>query len=143
MGKVIRMNNRLHHLKLPLLEELPYVPLISMFPGSDGRFIRYAIDSGAKGLVVEAVGAGNVNAEMFKAIKYALGKKIPVVITSTVPHGGVWPMYSDVGGGAMLEKEGAILGGYLRGQKARLLLMLAIPQTNGDVNRIKAYFAES
>ena len=32
-------------------------------------------------LTFDSVGAGNVNTDMFNAIKYALGKKIPVVIT--------------------------------------------------------------
>lgn len=127
-GEVLRFNDRLYRTRLPIPDKLPDVPLIKMYPGSDGRFVRHAIETGAEGIVIEAVGAGNVNAKMYKAIKAALALKIPVVITSSVLYGGVFPDYGDIGGGAMLKKDGAILSRSLKGQKARLLLMLAIPQ---------------
>lgn len=135
-GEVIRFNNRLYRNRLPIPDRLPDVPLIKMYPGSDGRFVRHAVEMGAEGLVIEAVGAGNVNVKLYKAIKAALAHKIPVVITSSVLYGGVFPDYGDIGGGAMLKKDGAILSRSLKGQKARLLLMLAIPQGKG----IKRYF---
>ena len=74
------------------------------------------------------------------AVKYAISKGIAVVITTSVYHTGVWPMYGDQGGGETLEKDGAILGGDLTGAKARLLLMLAIAKEKGDVSKIKTYF---
>ena len=91
--------------------------------------------------MIEGVGAGNVNADVFKAVEYALGKEIAVVITTPVYHSGVWPMYGDLGGGATLEKAGVILGGDLTGPKARLLLMLALAQDKGDQAGLKKYFA--
>jgi L-asparaginase len=139
-GKVIRLNNRLRRRRFSIPQNLPDVPLIKMYPGSDGRFVRHAIEIGAEGIVVEAVGAGNVNKEMYAAIKEALDHKIPVVITSSVTHGGVFPAYGDVGGGAMLQKEGAILSRHLKGPKARLLLMLAIPELGIDRDRLAKLF---
>ncbi|MBW3019613.1 asparaginase [Candidatus Woesearchaeota archaeon] len=124
--KVVQYNERPPKVKLPLPKKLPRVDFLSTFAGDDGRFIRYAVDSGAKGLVIEAVGAGNVNADVDDAINYALSKRIPVVITTRVYHGGVWQIYGDKGGGEALQKAGAILGGEMTGPKARLLLMLAI-----------------
>ena len=102
------------------------------FAGSDGRLLRHAVDSGARGLVVEGVGAGNVNAATFKAIEYALSRGLPVVIATRVPHGRVEPIYGDQGGGATLQKAGCILAGDLPSTKARLLLMLGLLQHGPD-----------
>jgi len=140
MGKVVRFNDRLHRTRLPLPAKLPKVVLLSDYAGSDGSFIRYAVDSGAEGIVVESVGAGNVNAEEFKAIEYAISKKIPVVITSRVYHGSVLPVYADQGGGATLKKSGAILAGDLISAKARLLLMIALPYVKGNHKELEKIF---
>ncbi|MDD5547008.1 MAG: asparaginase [Candidatus Omnitrophica bacterium] len=140
MGKVIRYNVAPAKQKLPLPDKLPDVAFLSTFAGDDGSFVRFAADHGSKGIVVDAVGAGNVNEKVYEAVKYAMAKGIPVVITTSVYHSGVWPMYGDQGGGATMEKDGAILGGDLTGAKARLLLMLAIAKEKGDVSKIKGYF---
>ena len=62
-----------------------------------------------------------------------------MVITSRVFHGSVEPIYGDKGGGLTLEKAGCILGNALRGPKARLLLMLALPQVKSTAE-LKKYF---
>ncbi len=140
MGKVTKFNDRSQWQKFPLPDKLPDVVIVSDYAGSDGRLIRYAVNSGAEGLIVEAVGAGNVNKDMFEAIKYAIEKGIPVVITTSVYHGSVMPVYADQGGGALLKKEGAILGGDLTTAKARLLLMLALPYIKGDHKKLVEIF---
>lgn len=140
MGKVIRYNDAPARQKLPIPEKLPDVAFLSTFAGDDGSFVRFAADHGAKGIVIGAVGAGNVNAKVYEAVKYAMSKGIVIVITTRVYHSGVWPMYGDQGGGETLERNGAILGGDLTGPKARLLLMLAIAKENGDAGKIKGYF---
>ncbi len=128
MGEVLRFNDRLYRQRLPIPKDLPKVTLLETFAGDDGSFVRYAVDQGAKGIVIESVGAGNVNQEVYKAVEYALKKKVAVVITTRVYHGGVFPIYADQGGGKTLQKAGVILGGDLTGPKARILLMLALPQ---------------
>jgi L-asparaginase len=138
-GQVKRFRARGPRITLPIPAELPKVAFLSTFAGDDGSLVRYAVDQGAKGLVVEGVGAGNVNAQVYKAIQYALKKGVAVVITSRVFHGAVEPIYGDQGGGLTLEKAGCILGGALRGPKARLLLMLALPQAKPPAD-LKKYF---
>jgi len=142
MGKVHRFNDRLKRKKLPLPKKLPKVALVADYAGSSGNFIRYAADSGIDGVLVVAVGAGNVNADMFEAIKYALKKKIPVVIATSVYYGSVLPVYADQGGGRVLEEAGAILAGDLAPGNARILLMLAIPHAKGDMDKIRKIFKE-
>ena len=124
-NQVIRFNNVLTKKKLPLPDFLPEVPLFTTYSGDDGKFIRYSADHNVKGLVVEGVGAGNVNKDVFFAIKYALNKKIPVVVASRVRYGGIYALYGDKGGGSSLIKIGAYLAGDLSAHKARLLLMIA------------------
>ncbi|MBD3231055.1 asparaginase [Candidatus Dependentiae bacterium] len=143
MGKVIKFNERPKKQKFEIPNKLPNVVILSDYAGSNGSFIKYAVDSGVDGIVVEAVGAGNVNDKMYDAIKYALSQNIPVVITTRVYHGKVLPIYADQGGGKILQKEGAILGNDLITAKARILLMLAIPQANGNKEQLKSVFKNS
>jgi L-asparaginase len=140
MGKVIRYNDALGRQKLPLPAVLPKVALLTTFAGDDGAFVRSAVDQGAQGIVIEGVGAGNVNSQVYTAVQYALEKGVAMVITTRVYHSGVWPMYGDQGGGETLEKAGVILGGDLTGPKARLLLMLALAQEKGDSAGLNKYF---
>ena len=142
MGRVIRYNDVLDRQKLPLPEKLPDVALLETYAGDDGSFVRYAADEGAEGIVIEGVGAGNVNAKVFEAIKYALDKGIAVVVTTRVYYSGVWPMYGDQGGGETLKKNGVILGGDLTPPKARLLLMLALAKEKGRREGLQKYFKE-
>jgi L-asparaginase len=123
-GEVQRFNDRPWRVRVHLpsneKQALPDVPYIATYAGADGRFVRHAVDSGAQGLVVDAVGAGNVNADVYKAIEYALSKNIPVVITSQVYYGAVEPVYGDAGGGKTLMDKGCILGGRSRGCKGKV-----------------------
>jgi len=141
MGRVIHYNQRPERQHFPLQTSLPKVVIVADYAGSDGSLIRYAVDSGAEGIVIDAVGAGNVNKKMNKAIKYAIRKKVPVVITTRVYHGPVLPIYGDEGGGETLLKEGAILGGDLKAPKARILLMLALPHVGYDITKLKRIFS--
>ncbi len=143
-NQVRRFNERLHRVRLalpePLPGALPDVPMIMAYAGSDGRLLRHAVDTGAKGIVVDGVGAGNVNAEVFEAIKYALAKNIPVVIATRVYHGRVEPIYGDAGGGDTLQRTGCILAGDLPAAKARLLLMIGLLHYGADPKALRQMF---
>ncbi len=140
LGEVVeRWHPRPPRLTLPLPDKLPKVVFIADYAGSDGSLVRYAVDQGAKGLVVEGVGSGNVNAKTYKAILYALSKGVEVVITTRPVHGGAWPIYGDQGGGLVLQKAGCILSRDLDSFKSRLLLMLALA-SGADHQRLLQYF---
>lgn len=104
----------------------PSVDLHVMATGSDDRLLRASIETGAHGLVIEGTGAGNVPPAAVPAIRDALKAGIPVVIASRCGAGSVAPLYGYEGGGAQLHKLGCILGSDLVGQKARVLLMVAL-----------------
>ena len=103
----------------------PRIDLIRLVMGSDARFIRCALDTGARGLVIEAFGRGNANPEVTQGIKEAVGRGVPVLIASRCPQGRVLPFYGD-GGGQDVAAAGAIFAGDLQGPKARVLLSVLL-----------------
>ena len=107
-------------------DTMPTVEIVPMYGGADGTLVQAAVEHGAKGLVIQGLGWGNVNIPMFTAIKEAIAKGIPVVITSRVPNGRVLPNYGFEGGGKTLVDAGAVMGDDLPPQKARILLMLLL-----------------
>ncbi len=121
---VVRRPVQREHIATGRIEER--VDVIKMFAGADGRFINFAVDDGARGLVIEALGRGNVTVPSLPAIERAIGEGLPVVITSRCPRGRVLDTYAYEGAGRQLKKMGAILGGMLPGHKARIKLMLML-----------------
>ncbi len=102
------------------------VDIIKMFAGADGRFIDFAVREGARAVVVEGLGRGNVTVSAMAAIGRAIEAGLPVVITSRCPRGRVLDTYAYDGAGRQLTQIGAILGGMLPSHKARIKLMLAL-----------------
>lgn len=127
--------------KLQLPDQLPRVDLIAMYTGADGSFVRSAADGGAQGIVVEAFGWGNVNEAMYEAIKYAIDKGVPVVVSTRVHNGRALPIYGFKGGGKTLQQIGAVFADDLSAWKARILLMLALPNTE-EQDELQAYFSQ-
>lgn len=100
--------------------------LLKAYAGMNGDFIDYLIENEAQGIVIEALGRGNLPPTMLDAIDRALNVGIYIVIVSRCYSGRVLDTYAYEGGGKDLTNRGCILGGSLNGQKARILLMLAI-----------------
>lgn len=115
---------------------VPEVDLIKCVAGMDSRIIKFCVDAGAKGLVLEAMGRGNVPPTMIDGIKYAIDNDVAVVMTSRCPTGRVLDTYGYEGGGKNLRDMGIILGGDLPGQKLRIKLMLALGLTK-DLQEVK------
>jgi L-asparaginase len=88
------------------------------------------VAGGAKGIVIQALGWGNMNVPMFEAVKEQIAKGIPVVISTRVWNGRVLPNYGFEGGGKTLQQAGAIFADNLSPQKARILLMLGLQTTS-------------
>jgi L-asparaginase len=105
--------------------ELPQVDLIRLYAGSDYRFLRWSVESGARAIVLEATGRGNANERVLPGIETARTAGIPVVVCSRCAAGRVEPVYGR-GGGKDLAEAGALFAGDLAGPKARMLLQLAL-----------------
>ncbi len=115
------------------------VHLIKAYAGADSSLIDYVVDQGANGIVVEALGRGNLPPGMTSGLQRAIEKSIPVVICSRCPSGRVLDTYGYLGGGKYLTDLGCILAPSLNGQKARILLMLALGKSR-DFDYLKSLF---
>lgn len=102
------------------------VEIIKVYAGIKETIFKVVADTGIKGLVVEALGVGNVPPPAFEGIKYVVNKGIPVVLVSRCPSGETLDVYSYEGAGKWLKQMGVIFTDYLNGQKARIKLMLAL-----------------
>jgi len=115
------------------------VHLLKAVSGMDSKLLNFLVESKAKGIVIEAMGRGNVPPGMIEGITNATASNIPVVIVSRCPTGRVLGTYGYEGGGGELQERGAILANTLNGQKARIQLMLILAITQ-DMACIKKYF---
>jgi L-asparaginase len=134
-----RPANADRRLRIPTDNIETRVDLVKMYVGADGRFIDFAVGAGARGLVIEALGRGNVTVAAIPAIERAIQSGIPVVISSRCPRGRVLDTYAYEGAGRQLRQMGAILGGMLPSHKARIKLMLALG-AGWSVDQIRAAF---
>lgn len=133
------INSVLYHNKFPIPKKFPKVFIFQDYAGATAQVLKFMADQTPDAIVVEGLGAGNVNSEVFEGIKYAIEKNIIVAITSVVPHGGVFPIYGDVGGGDSLKKAGVIFSIFLRADKTRILLLLAIANVGKDKEKLSHY----
>ena len=102
------------------------VALIKCVVDMDSTMIDYVIDRGFKGIVIEALGRGNVPPKMVSGIERAIKNNIPVIVVSRCFEGRVHESYGYEGGGKMLKDLGVIFGDTLNGQKARIRLLVYI-----------------
>ncbi len=115
------------------------VALVKACAGMQGDIFDHYVEKGYRGVVVEALGRGNVPTDMMEGIKKARAAGLEIIITSRTVAGRVLDTYGYPGGGKDLVRHGCILGGTLSGPKARILLMVALG--NGkDHEEIKTIF---
>jgi len=115
------------------------VDLIKVYAGITDKFFKFSVDSGVAGIVVEALGVGNVPPNAFNGIKYAVDNGVPVVLVSRCPTGETLDIYGYPGAGKWIKELGVVFTDYLNGQKARVKLMLALGRT-GDLNELYKIF---
>ncbi|MGE5631002.1 MAG: asparaginase [Caulobacteraceae bacterium] len=118
------------------------VDLIKTGCGMDDRLLKFCVDSGSHGIVIEGMGRGNIPPQMVNGVDYALLKGIPIVLVSRCLMGKVLDDYGYHGAGKELTQKGVILGDNLPGQKARIKLMVALGLTK-DITEIKDIFEKN
>jgi len=130
---------RLEKLEKILTDSIePNIDLIKCCSGMDGRFIDASIKNGAKAIVVEAFGRGNVPKTILPSLENAIKKNIIIVLVSRTYTGRVLAEYGYEGGGLFLQKKGVILGGDLKGPKMRIKLMVLFGKY-GNATDVKKY----
>ncbi|MDQ0733738.1 asparaginase [Arthrobacter agilis] len=112
------------------------VDIIACYPGADATLFAAALAAGARGIVLEATGLGNANAELGDAVRRAVRDGV-VVVTSTRVHAGPVRGVYGAGGGRTLEDAGAVPSGLLRPSQVRTLLqaLLALGLSGEQVVR--------
>lgn len=102
------------------------VGLIKAHAGIDGTFFDALIDAGYHGLILEALGQGNIPPSALAGLQKVLDQGIDVVLVSRSFNGIVGSYYDYEGGGHDLAGRGVIFSNGLNGQKARIKLVLAL-----------------
>ena len=102
------------------------VDIIATWAGCDSRLLDASLDSGARGVVVAAMGRGNVPPEVVPGIERWVAAGRPVVIASRAGRGRVGRTYAYPGGGRKLSELGALFAGSRRPAQARIDLMLGL-----------------
>lgn len=102
------------------------VPIIKAYADMDSVLLDSLSHSAISGLVIEALGAGNLPPTILPAIQKLLHQNIPVVLVSRCFNGIAEPVYAYQGGGIQLEQDGILFVKELNAQKARLKLLIAI-----------------
>lgn len=118
------------------------VDLIKSCCGMDDKLLRFCVDSGSHGIVIEGMGRGNIPPQMVPGVEYAISKNIPVILVSRCISGKVTDDYGDAGSGGELREKGVIFGDNLPGQKARIKLIVALGYTK-DLKDIRKIFEEN
>jgi L-asparaginase len=117
----------------------PAVVVIRSNGGMDGEIVDWHLSRGARGLVIEGTGAGNVSGAMLPGIDRALSSGVPVVVASRCLTGEVAPVYGGPGGGHTLASMGVIGGAELSAAKARLALAVAIGN-DPSIDAVRSWF---
>jgi L-asparaginase len=99
------------------------VGLVRVAAGLGAREVDFCTGQGDRAIVLEALGRGNVPPDVADSVGRAVSAGVFVAVTSRCYMGRVLGVYGYTGGGADLQKRGAILAGDLPGHKLRLLLM--------------------
>lgn len=101
------------------------VDIVYAYAGADSRLLDAARREGA-GVVIAAMGRGNVPPAMVPGLQRWIDEGKPVVVASRAVRGRVGHTYGYPGGGRRLADLGAIFAGSRRPQQARIDLMLAL-----------------
>ena len=101
------------------------VDIVYAYAGADSRLLDASRETG-RGVVIAAMGRGNLPPDMVPGVERWIAAGKPVVITSRALRGRVGCTYGYPGGGRKLAELGAIFAGSRRPQQARIDLMLAL-----------------
>ncbi|MFD3446129.1 asparaginase [Microbacteriaceae bacterium 4G12] len=114
------------------------VLLLKAYAGMDELLLQAVEKLPVDGLVIEALGQGNLPPKTVPALRRFIEKGIPVVLVSRCFNGFVQDVYEYEGGGKCLKDMGVIFTNGLSGQKARLKLLVAL---EGDRDQIRDMFS--
>jgi L-asparaginase len=131
---IVSYRRALLNMPVPLEPDAPVEPvdIVYMWAGADARLLDASRETGAKAVVVAAMGRGNVPPPAFEGIVRWVESGRPVIITSRAIRGRVGPTYGYPGGGRRILEAGAIFAYGKRPGQARIDTMLALGTGMGN-----------
>lgn len=111
--------------------------LLKAYTGMDSSLFDLIDTEKTQGLVIEAMGAGNLPPNTLPGIQRLLDHHIPIVLVSRCFNGIAEDVYDYEGGGVQLKKMGVIFCQGLNGQKARIKLLVGLSHGKKDESLIK------
>ncbi len=128
----------------PIVPPRPAEPvdLVHAYAGADARLLHASRESGARAVVLAAMGRGNVPPAMFEGIEQWIASGRPLVVSSRAQRGRVGPSYAYEGGGRRLLEAGAIFAYGRRPGQARIETMLALG-AGCDQRQLRALFGDA
>ncbi|WP_113604487.1 asparaginase [Staphylococcus aureus] len=144
LGVLTKDRVQFHHMPyrqqaLENVNEKLNVLLVKAYMGLPGDIFSFYSREGIDGMVIEALGQGNIPPSALEGIQQLVSLNIPIVLVSRSFNGIVSPTYAYDGGGYQLAQQGFIFSNGLNGPKARLKLLVAL-SNNLDKAEIKSYF---
>lgn len=115
--------NKEHYKTLGLSKK---VVLLKAYAGMHKELLQSVRNIQIDGLVIEALGQGNLPPALVEEVEAFLREDIPIVLVSRCFNGIVQDIYSYDGGGKQLKDKGVIFTNGLNGPKARLKLMVTL-----------------
>ncbi len=118
---------------------------LKVYPGFDGKRIEHLVDYGAKGIVLEGYGLGNIpllDNRMKEGIAYANRKNVPIIIASNSRLGRHWKRIYEAEIGIRLRGLKVIPVYDMLPETAYVKLMWVLGQTN-DYNEVERMMQKS
>lgn len=124
--RILFMQELLDSTRLDISSVNGTIPIVKAYAGMQGDLLEALAHAKVDGLVIEALGAGNLPPQALTALKKLLIQKIPVILVSRCFNGIAEPVYEYEGGGKELADMGVIFCNSINSQKARLKLLIAL-----------------
>ncbi|PHA03626.1 L-asparaginase [Bacillus pseudomycoides] len=128
-----------HHEKYAVTQITKNVVVLKAYAGMDDTLLAAIEQLPIDGIIIEALGQGNLPPRTLPALQRLIDKDIPVVLVSRCFNGIVQDVYSYEGGGKQLKNMGVIFTYGLNAQKARIKLLVGLEVTKEQAE-IQAMF---
>ena len=115
------------------------MPIVKAFAGMTGEILDLLNLEQLDGIVIEALGAGNLPPIASQSLQRLLDAKVPVVLVSRCFNGIAEPVYSYQGGGSQLYEAGVMFADEVNSQKARIKLIIALNAGLKDLSELRPF----